>query len=434
MNSQSLPIILISESLFRKISHFYSNSACMCSLLKDAPEPCVLSMNDTLPTMFTNFSSCFSVTNSESSREASFSKYAFFDASIFALVLRCLHPMSVTCGEADSVLILTTSYIQLCSSSIRRRLASRSKKILTNICLYVYSMFMNMSSQLTKLKCLRCGHTWIPRQQKEPKTCPKCRSPYWNKHRKEQEDYVQYLLVVDSIHRVVHDTFYLLAGLHDAYFKLPLVGIGKPTSYPKLLLRLRIIELACQYLELVASYSIACRETGLLYPQMVLSVDTLEIKDFWDHVAHLADDDIRMIFNPNHALTGAEIADIRQRYDRIIAFRSRYWSLYNAIKHGMRVYPLEIEAKPELQQPGALYASLQWVHVIQDKKKRIQSKAKQWDGTEVQVSIQKQQIRDDLFPVDDLSEYKTIVDDCRLIINRIIQNNAPPWWTGHQTS
>jgi hypothetical protein len=167
---------------------------------------------------------------------------------------------------------------------------------------------------------------------------------------------------------------------------------------------------------------------------MVLSVDTSEIKDFWDHVAHLADDDIRMIFNPNHALTGAEIADIRQRYDRIIAFRSRYWSLYNAIKHGMRVYPLEIEAKPESQQPGALYASLQWVHVIQDKKKRIQSKAKQWDGTEVQLSIQKQQIRDDLFPVDDLSEYKTIVDDCRLIINRIIQNNAPPWWTGHQTS
>lgn len=31
------------------------------------------------------------------------------------------------------------------------------------------------------LKCSRCGHTWIPRQPKNPKVCPKCTSPYWNK-------------------------------------------------------------------------------------------------------------------------------------------------------------------------------------------------------------------------------------------------------------
>lgn len=28
--------------------------------------------------------------------------------------------------------------------------------------------------------CKKCGHAWTPRKPKEPETCPKCRSPYWN--------------------------------------------------------------------------------------------------------------------------------------------------------------------------------------------------------------------------------------------------------------
>jgi predicted Zn-ribbon and HTH transcriptional regulator len=28
--------------------------------------------------------------------------------------------------------------------------------------------------------CKKCGHVWTPRKPKEPETCPKCRSPYWN--------------------------------------------------------------------------------------------------------------------------------------------------------------------------------------------------------------------------------------------------------------
>ena len=41
---------------------------------------------------------------------------------------------------------------------------------------------------LAKLTCLRCGHTWIPRSEKLPAVCPnpKCKSPYWNKPRKEK--------------------------------------------------------------------------------------------------------------------------------------------------------------------------------------------------------------------------------------------------------
>jgi hypothetical protein len=38
-----------------------------------------------------------------------------------------------------------------------------------------------MNFELPKLKCLRCGHEWIPRRPIKPKVCPKCTSPYWDK-------------------------------------------------------------------------------------------------------------------------------------------------------------------------------------------------------------------------------------------------------------
>jgi hypothetical protein len=31
--------------------------------------------------------------------------------------------------------------------------------------------------------CKRCSHEWIRRRPDLPKTCPKCKSPYWNKPR-----------------------------------------------------------------------------------------------------------------------------------------------------------------------------------------------------------------------------------------------------------
>ncbi len=34
--------------------------------------------------------------------------------------------------------------------------------------------------------CERCWHRWAPKQLNtpEPKNCPKCKSPYWNKPRR----------------------------------------------------------------------------------------------------------------------------------------------------------------------------------------------------------------------------------------------------------
>jgi DNA-directed RNA polymerase subunit RPC12/RpoP len=58
----------------------------------------------------------------------------------------------------------------------------------------VTNMFGNLSrSKKMKVKittegyrCLRCKHEWIPRTKKEvrPTTCPKCKSPYWDKERR----------------------------------------------------------------------------------------------------------------------------------------------------------------------------------------------------------------------------------------------------------
>jgi hypothetical protein len=41
------------------------------------------------------------------------------------------------------------------------------------------------------LRCERCGHEWIPRGgiEEEPRVCPKCRSPWWNRPRKAMMTY-----------------------------------------------------------------------------------------------------------------------------------------------------------------------------------------------------------------------------------------------------
>lgn len=34
-------------------------------------------------------------------------------------------------------------------------------------------------------RCERCGHEWVPKDiTKEPRVCPKCKSPYWNRPRR----------------------------------------------------------------------------------------------------------------------------------------------------------------------------------------------------------------------------------------------------------
>jgi predicted Zn-ribbon and HTH transcriptional regulator len=43
--------------------------------------------------------------------------------------------------------------------------------------------------KLWGFRCERCEHEWVPRNvEDEPRVCPKCKSPYWNKPRKEAKD------------------------------------------------------------------------------------------------------------------------------------------------------------------------------------------------------------------------------------------------------
>jgi len=45
---------------------------------------------------------------------------------------------------------------------------------------------MTQTIVLQKLKCLRCGHEWFPRTEKQPLRCAFCKSVYWNIPRRTQ--------------------------------------------------------------------------------------------------------------------------------------------------------------------------------------------------------------------------------------------------------
>lgn len=34
-------------------------------------------------------------------------------------------------------------------------------------------------------RCERCGHEWVPRLETRPVVCPKCKSPFWDRPRKD---------------------------------------------------------------------------------------------------------------------------------------------------------------------------------------------------------------------------------------------------------
>lgn len=33
--------------------------------------------------------------------------------------------------------------------------------------------------------CERCGHKWVPREEETPRVCPRCKSPYWDRPRRD---------------------------------------------------------------------------------------------------------------------------------------------------------------------------------------------------------------------------------------------------------
>ena len=45
-----------------------------------------------------------------------------------------------------------------------------------------------MKIKIEGFKCERCDHEWVSRKENIPIVCPKCKSPYWNIKKKEQQN------------------------------------------------------------------------------------------------------------------------------------------------------------------------------------------------------------------------------------------------------
>ena len=44
-------------------------------------------------------------------------------------------------------------------------------------------------TMLEGCRCGRCGHEWLPKEEREPERCPRCKSAYWNKAKKLHYDW-----------------------------------------------------------------------------------------------------------------------------------------------------------------------------------------------------------------------------------------------------
>lgn len=67
-----------------------------------------------------------------------------------------------------------------------------------------------MSNNNDTLFCFRCYHTWKRRRPNNPKICPKCNSPYWNKPRKRVSKGI--VLKMEKMIISIHNTIIKLSG------------------------------------------------------------------------------------------------------------------------------------------------------------------------------------------------------------------------------
>ena len=235
------------------------------------------------------------------------------------------------------------------------------------------------------------------------------------------------LLAIEHVHRDRHRIGKILEALFNNFEGVfPNLIRNDQFLYRSYIERL-IIQNACQYVEDVGSYSVACKETGLLYAERVVSVTSGEIGEFYKHAHKLTDDEIRKIFNTRSGTTKASSVDytqIRGKYDKLKEFRSRYWSLYNAMKHGNRVLCHEISEKDiPMDSLHGTSLAFTWIHI--KLRKPVREKVKDWDGSEIEIDIRDRKPKSLILPSDDISEFVNVVEDCHQIIEQILRNSAP---------
>lgn len=245
---------------------------------------------------------------------------------------------------------------------------------------------------------------------------------------KDNEEFdVSPLLVIDRTHEARYGTIKLVEALFSN-FALVFPSLPRDTQFVgRLYLQRLVIELACQYVEEVGRYSVACLETGLLYVQRVISVTTGEIGNFYNKkLDKLTDEDIRRIFNipPNsEGAPTSSLSRIKEKYRNLREFRNRYQSLHNAMKHGSGVLHREMSTKDKpMNSLVGTYVVYQWFEVKQHQLRKLGVRTR--DGSEAESEIRDFRMKTEVVPSDTLSEFVYVAEDCHEIIAQILQNHA----------
>jgi hypothetical protein len=172
---------------------------------------------------------------------------------------------------------------------------------------------------------------------------------------------------------------------------------------------------------------VACKETGLLYVERVVSVTLKEIEKFYGRVRELADDEIRKIFNilpSTKKASSINCTQIIEKYNKLKEIRNKYQSLYNAMKHGNRVLCHEISKKDVPM--GSLHETwLSFIWISVNLRESMREKVKTWNGSEIETGIRNRKLKNLILPSDDISEPWNVAEDCYQIIEHILKNNAP---------
>lgn len=233
------------------------------------------------------------------------------------------------------------------------------------------------------------------------------------------------LIAVDHLHANRYGTIKLLEVLFSNFDRF-FPNLDRNTQFQgRAYVEIMIVELACQYVEDVATYSIACKETGLLYMERVLSVTTTEIGNFYRGLDELMEEDIGRIFNIHQNQAFAfDYSRVRHRYRTLQQFRNQYQGFHNAIKHGwrFRISELSPKDKPITSMRGS-YIAFQWIEVNQ-RRSQIE-KVKTWDRFETQIRIRDRKQNIALLPCDNINTFVDIAQDSYTIIEDILKGHTP---------
>ncbi|HIH39386.1 TPA: type II toxin-antitoxin system death-on-curing family toxin [Candidatus Woesearchaeota archaeon] len=84
---------------------------------------------------------------------------------------------------------------------------------------------------ISKLRCKRCYWEWIQRKEQLPKMCPHCKSPYWDKERREltKIEYLDYKDIVEINKDIIENLPVKKADKHQILSQKKLMDVS--TNY-----------------------------------------------------------------------------------------------------------------------------------------------------------------------------------------------------------